>query len=62
MRATSIPDWISLVNTLEESDAGPMVQTILVAMGLALVFSVLATSSQSDPIIHNTFCGARIPS
>ena len=43
MRATSIPDWISLVSTLEESDAGPMVQTILVAMVLALVVSVLAT-------------------
>jgi len=43
MRATSIPDWISLVNILEESVAGPIVQTILVAMVLALVVSAVAT-------------------
>jgi len=43
IRATSIPDWISLVNILEESVAGPIVQTILVAMLLALVVKVLAT-------------------
>src|SRR6267378_5931203 len=29
IRATFIPDWISWVNTLGESDAGPIVQTIL---------------------------------
>jgi hypothetical protein len=34
-----------------------MVQTILVAMVLALVGRVLATRCLSDPIIHNTFLG-----
>lgn len=55
MRATSIPDWINRVNILEESDTGPIVQTILVAMLLVLVVSVIATCCWSDLITHNTF-------
>ena len=51
----SIPDWTSWVNTLEEFDVGPIVQTILVAMVFAFVVNRSRPCCAIDPIVHNTF-------